>query len=450
MFTEETLNAETLPLHFGVLARQQERRRQGALPTLTTLVGPTGLGRRLWQEWAARHHRPWVMTTGRSRPEWLEHWVSAILAERDLFVDAERYLAARYTQLERADPPHRLLHKTLFEIETILEHVHLCDYGLEPDRLCAWVLRKRARSEPLSVDRLIGQQLRWCKSSSFSVDHAFRQISRFLGSEATPNLLVLGHDTVSQPDDQTALTRRACELQEVADELAKLVSCAPDLTLGLSIDEAAWHAYLQQAPECFAKAVVHENVISLNDLLVEPIPSPAAGESGRRSCISCDTAAIDVAVSFGDDFQEFPSPITTVHPRDQMLKCEPPTEVVTNEQWKSEYERFLFQLLEDCDDLRGLFELNVDAGFSFGHQPIEVDLACLSLKIAIEIDGYFHFLNPESYRRDRRKDVVLQRNGYIVLRFLTADVVADIPTILDAIRAEVQCRQAQINVPFKT
>ena len=39
----------------------------------------------------------------------------------------------------------------------------------------------------------------------------------------------------------------------------------------------------------------------------------------------------------------------------------------------------------------------------------------------------------DAYRRDRRKDQLLQENGYFVLRFLAEDVVKDLDRVLDAI-----------------
>ena len=38
-----------------------------------------------------------------------------------------------------------------------------------------------------------------------------------------------------------------------------------------------------------------------------------------------------------------------------------------------------------------------------------------------------------AYRRDRRKDQVLQENGYLVLRFLAEDVGNELDLVLDAI-----------------
>ena len=41
----------------------------------------------------------------------------------------------------------------------------------------------------------------------------------------------------------------------------------------------------------------------------------------------------------------------------------------------------------------------------------------------------------DAYRRDRRKDALLQQNGYFVLRFLTEDAGKRLDQVLDAILA---------------
>ena len=42
--------------------------------------------------------------------------------------------------------------------------------------------------------------------------------------------------------------------------------------------------------------------------------------------------------------------------------------------------------------------------------------------MAVELDGGQHLASAEAYRSDRRKDRMLQENGYFVLRFLAEDV----------------------------
>jgi very-short-patch-repair endonuclease len=78
--------------------------------------------------------------------------------------------------------------------------------------------------------------------------------------------------------------------------------------------------------------------------------------------------------------------------------------------------------------------LNVELPIPFdGWGRMEVDLLCAQSKIAIELDGGQHLGDPDAYRRDRRKDALLQENGYLVLRFLADDVGRYLDQVLDAI-----------------
>jgi very-short-patch-repair endonuclease len=52
---------------------------------------------------------------------------------------------------------------------------------------------------------------------------------------------------------------------------------------------------------------------------------------------------------------------------------------------------------------------------------------------AIELDGGQPLGDPNTCRRDRRKDALLQENGYLVLRFLAEDVGKYPDQVLDAI-----------------
>lgn len=64
---------------------------------------------------------------------------------------------------------------------------------------------------------------------------------------------------------------------------------------------------------------------------------------------------------------------------------------------------------------------------------MEVDLVSDSPRLAIELDGPAHLADAGAYRRDRRKDRLLQEHGYLVLRFLAEDVAKDLDAVLDAI-----------------
>ena len=50
---------------------------------------------------------------------------------------------------------------------------------------------------------------------------------------------------------------------------------------------------------------------------------------------------------------------------------------------------------------------------------MEVDLLSRELRVAVELDGPQHLADAVAYRRDRRKDRLLQAQGYLVLRFLS-------------------------------
>ena len=68
-----------------------------------------------------------------------------------------------------------------------------------------------------------------------------------------------------------------------------------------------------------------------------------------------------------------------------------------------------------------------------GFGTLEVDLLCADARVATEVDGGPHLADPIAYRRDRRKDQLLQENGYFVLRFLAEDVGKELDAVLDAV-----------------
>jgi superfamily II DNA or RNA helicase/very-short-patch-repair endonuclease len=101
---------------------------------------------------------------------------------------------------------------------------------------------------------------------------------------------------------------------------------------------------------------------------------------------------------------------------------------------RSATEAFLYRRLETLPDTAGRFRLNAELPIPFdGYGQMEVDLLCADLRVTIELDGSQHLEGEEAYRRDRRKDLLLQEHGYLVLRFLAADVGRRLDTVLDTI-----------------
>ena len=101
---------------------------------------------------------------------------------------------------------------------------------------------------------------------------------------------------------------------------------------------------------------------------------------------------------------------------------------------RSATEAFLYRRLDTLTETSGRFRLNVALPIPFdGFGTLEVDLLCADARVVIELDGGQHLADPVAYRRDRRKDQLLQENGYFVLRFLAEDVGKDLDAVLDAI-----------------
>src|SRR3989442_207032 len=101
---------------------------------------------------------------------------------------------------------------------------------------------------------------------------------------------------------------------------------------------------------------------------------------------------------------------------------------------RSATEAFLYRRLDTLAGTTGRFRLNVALPIPFdGFGTLEVDLLCADARVAIELDGGQHLADPIAYRRDGRKDQLLQENGYFVLRFLAEDGGKELDAVLDAI-----------------
>lgn len=101
---------------------------------------------------------------------------------------------------------------------------------------------------------------------------------------------------------------------------------------------------------------------------------------------------------------------------------------------RSAVEAFLFRRLETLAATSERFTLNAVLPLPFdGAGQMEVDFLDPSARLVLELDGPQHLADAEAYRRDRRKDALLQENGYRILRFLTSDVTERLDAVLDRI-----------------
>jgi very-short-patch-repair endonuclease len=101
---------------------------------------------------------------------------------------------------------------------------------------------------------------------------------------------------------------------------------------------------------------------------------------------------------------------------------------------RSAAEAFLFRRVQTLAATSGRFALNARLPIQFDDRgEMEIDLLDEEARVAIELDGLQHLNDIEAYRRDRRKDLLLQENGYLVLRFLTEDVAKRLDFVLDCV-----------------
>jgi very-short-patch-repair endonuclease len=108
---------------------------------------------------------------------------------------------------------------------------------------------------------------------------------------------------------------------------------------------------------------------------------------------------------------------------------------------RSASEAFLYRRLETLRETAGRFRLNVELPIAFdGCGQMEVDFLCGETRVVIELDGAQHLADAEAYRRDRRKDALLQQNGYFVLRFLAEDAGKRLDHVLDTVLAALAHR----------
>jgi very-short-patch-repair endonuclease len=110
---------------------------------------------------------------------------------------------------------------------------------------------------------------------------------------------------------------------------------------------------------------------------------------------------------------------------------------------RSAAEATLFEALEATRATAGRFKLNQYLSIRFGSKAAEVDLLSRGDRIAIEIDGIHHFADPECYRRDRRKDLLLQGEGLLVVRVLAEDVLRDVRASVNVVCQALAHRQGE-------
>lgn len=209
-------------------------------------------------------------------------------------------------------------------------------------------------------------------------------------------------------------------------EVARLAVSAPSLSIGVAVPASVYSA-LMRGGDARWKALLREGLIDVFPEEPPPAPIELSGAHVRVR---------DELIAGGS------SEVLRAFDHAAILPKHAPASVA-----RSACEDLLFRVLEQRAETAGFFELNGKLDFKFGTRAAEVDVVSRRLGIAVEIDGYFHFAGgEEAYRRDRRKDRLLQEHGYHVIRYLAGDIVANLSQITkeicDTVRARKQEKKA--------
>jgi very-short-patch-repair endonuclease len=414
---------------------RHEGRRRSALPTVSVLAGPPGPSSDYLSRWASARHRPMAWL----EPEWprpeeiVVAWVDGLVSGCRLVDEATTWLARRLDRPAESLGPS-LLGKTPVELAMFLDAALPSASATGAEAACRWVL---ARAAERASGQTQGDGLaRRLDSALTAYPHPWLRVLVALGELVPPGrqpvLVVACRGSSAQPGS-LAWVERAVRL------LTDLAIAQPRLELCLVIEPALFRTYLDQAAESRAKALVRESVVHISPGELEA-ECEREGEGVKaapgRGAATSRPIADGVPAELLDRFEDVCRAVDALGRE----TCDP----ASVDRARSAAERFLFARLESLPETAGLFRLNETLDFRFGpNRGIEVDLAASSLKLAIEIDGYFHFQDPEAYRRDRRKDLELQKHGYLVVRVLAEDVVTALEGVLDTILTAVAFRRGR-------
>jgi hypothetical protein len=393
------------------LERHQRRREQG-IPTLTVLAGPPRTAASLWHRWLAPLHRPISNVPASTESDAVRAWVDALARVRELEADAADFLG-RAAGLAPGELPARLKGKTAHEREVLLQELFPSAPDGEASTACRCLLQPRVTHDASApFDAL----LEACENDPLRVLAALQSL---VPPQAAPALLLTGST--------------AEDLPRAARIAAKLCASSPSLAIALTAERPSLDAYLHGG-QSQALAMVREGLIELAAPSPEALGrklealgvQPSEALSGPLARLAAEGAPDEVLTLFGEVVREHQRDAHGDEPEDRARSTE---------------ERFLYAVLDSHPATQGLFELNASPGFRLAGRAVEVDLLSRRLSLAVELDGYYHFQDEEAYRRDRRKDLALQRHGYVVLRFLTRDVVARLEEILDTLSEVITQRR---------
>lgn len=384
------------------LTRHAQQRSQG-IPVLTVLLGSLDDTQEMWCHWMQKQNKDTVIWSPAAATSLSFSWIETLLAQADL----QNKLLQHLAQTQRCTAEQllsKLRNKSGFELKIFQQQLSV-HFSAQASLLLNWLLTQivcaRALIPDLAEDLAQTVQLR--KDNQLAQNIAI--FAELFPMKMLPSILV----TLPDSADVSSYATYIQTLAQVAENLL-------EIPVALSITPASFENYCGKTPESKVKAMLRLGVIEMPFFLDEDHGLPA------------ETAQI---------LHQYDAPSSLYQEAKSLQQL-----LTKNKgdlaQARSQAELFLFRMLELAPETRGLFKLNVKMPFKFGNRSMEIDLFANSVRIALEVDGYYHFQDQTAWRRDRRKDLVLQMQNILVLRFLAEDVVSRLNEIFSSVKQALQ------------
>ena len=307
---------------------------------------------------------------------------------------------------------------------------------VEAARLCV------AERLEMSVAELQRAQASW---SSAEEQRIYPQVAHDEASELAWRVIVTPWPASEPLEDVTSRLRAIARLlgfmpqmtfgvpaaREVSASLHTLIQLIETVpgwfwTLEMSRQSVDW---LAEPPDSHTKAVLRWVLAEQDAVKCEPAPQPPAQPS---AAVRVASPVIRELIDARDALAVLSSRPTAATQATQ------PDDAARRA--RSLAELALYRLLEAHAKTRGLFSLNARMPFHFGQHKAELDLYSGDLSVCIEVDGPHHFCGRDAYRRDRRKDALLQEHGIWIWRVLAEDVVERTDEVMARILHGVRIR----------
>ncbi len=369
------------------LLRHQSRRSRG-MPTVSVLVSNGGAAYEIWTSHGYRPPRRNTLWSTQHPLSLTRAFTAELVKTAGVFAPAVQYLAS-FAKRAPQEIALTAASATEYSLRSYLESL-----GIDANFLPLLLFCLGQSSRNLSVTDQASVVHSVLGGDRIRVTDRAAEVAQIWGLDALPAIWIAADGP--GPSTVDNLSGR------VAPLAAAIAERVPQIPIAIAVGPWLWETYLVQAADSRAKTILRQG-----ECIVAPPTNPSdeskSGETGNS--IDADGA-------------------------------------------RSEAERFLFAQLQANTPTTGLFELNAKVQGLDGRCR-EVDLLCHSYAIALEIDGYYHFENLDAYRRDRTKDVELQKLGYLVLRVLADDVVARLECVLRTVNEALATQRVRSNHRIK-